>query len=71
MCDALEHEVDFLIFDIKDEYGCTALARFSHLVKEKIASQLLTCNPVLWTMVNAAELLKVHLRTISFAGQGA
>ena len=60
-------EVDFRT--LKSTMNMDVLrCKFSQMVQKEIAVYLLTYNLVRWTMVNAAELVKVPARTLSFAG---
>ena len=60
-------EVDFRA--LKSTMNMDVLrCKSSQMVQKEIAVYLLTYNLVRWTMVNAAELVKVPARTLSFAG---
>ena len=60
-------EVDFRT--LKSTMNMDVLqCKSSLMVQKEIAVYLLTYNLVRWTMVNAAELVKVPARTLSFAG---
>ena len=60
-------EVDFRA--LKSTMNMDVLrCKSSQMVQKEIAVYLLTYNLVRWTMVNAAQLVKVPARTLSFAG---